>query len=151
MGWRSTVRGVIQLSGAEAGVDFPIEVNGICVGQRFKRLHVLHAATFSERLGSPRLGTYILHYADGQTHELLVIRDKNIADWWVHQNDSAEPSDATVAWGGTNKATEAYGTFLRIYHASWENPRTDVEVTHITLVSAGRIEAPFLLAITVEP
>ena len=63
------------------------------------------------------------------------------ADWWVHQDDCAEPSNAMVAWAGVNNATLVYDTFLRIYHAVWVDPRPDTEVTSMTLFAAGRISA----------
>ena len=72
-------------------------------------------------------------------------------DWWVNRDDSAERRNATVAWAGVNDATLVYGTFLRIYHATWENPRPEVEVSSITLRGQERLGPRLSSAITVEP
>jgi hypothetical protein len=39
---------------------------------------------------------------------------------------------------------------LRLYRASWDNPRPDEQVTSIDYVSRMTAFAPFLIAITVE-
>lgn len=67
--------------------------------------------------------------------------------------------DARVAWEGTNPAAtddqkdrsgEVTGKELRLYVSAWKNPRPDIEVTSLDLVSRETDSAPFFLAITVE-
>jgi hypothetical protein len=67
--------------------------------------------------------------------------------------------DARIAWEGTNPAATDYrtdfpagepGKELRLFVATWENPRPDVEVTSLDLVSRETQSAPFVVAITVE-
>jgi hypothetical protein len=144
-------RGVIQLGGAEATVCFPERIEGIAVRQRFSRIHVLHAATFPPLISRKDLGRYVLRYSNGRTWEIPIVYGKDIADWWFDPNKPIEPSNARVAWTGSNDAVKAYGKSLRIYHAVWDNPLPDVEVLDIRLVSNMSLAAPFLLAITLDP
>jgi hypothetical protein len=144
------VRGVIQLGGEEAAVMFTNRIDGIAVRQRFKRLNVLHAATFPPER-SRNLASYVLHYVDGQTNEIRVVYGQNIADWWFDPKHPTVPKSARVAWEGTNAAVEAYGKLLHIYQMSWDNPLPDIEVVSISLVSRMDVSAPFVIAITVDP
>ena len=69
-GTRWDIRGLIQLGGSgplDAGVDFPKQVN-IPIQSRCRQLAFLHASIWS---GNPsaRVGTYVIHYADGSRTE----------------------------------------------------------------------------------
>jgi hypothetical protein len=61
-----------------------------------------------------------------------------------------------VVWTGTNEhlrhRPEARDTEtpLRLYLTTWENPRPDVPVVSIDLVSLGQTATPFCVAITAE-
>ena len=145
------VRGIIQLGGAEAAVVFTNKIDGIAVHQRFKRLNVLHGATFRPRRETTDLASYVLHYANGQTNEIPIVYGQNIADWWFDPIDPFVPKNAQVAWEGFNEAVKAYGKSLRVYQMSWDNPLPDEEVVSISLVSHMNLSAPFVIAITVEP
>ncbi|HTL55808.1 MAG TPA: hypothetical protein VL361_09020 [Candidatus Limnocylindrales bacterium] len=158
------VRGIIQLGGDEAAIVFTNEIDSIPVHQRFKRLNVLHAATFppfeqrnvlDAATFPPEsqtcLGSYVLHYAAGQTNEIPIVYGQNIADWWFDPKKPFVPKNAHVAWEGFNEAVKAYGKSIRVYQMSWENPLPDVEVISISLVSHMNLSAPFIIAITVDP
>jgi hypothetical protein len=143
------VRGVIQLGGAEAAVVFTNKIEGIAVHQRFKRLNVLHAATFPP-VKQRNLARYVLHYFDGQTNEIPIVYGENIADWWFDPKGQL-PRNAQVAWEGSNEAVKAYEKSLHLYHMNWDNPLPDVEVVSISLVSCMNVSAPFVIAITIDP
>jgi len=58
---------------------------------------------------------------------------------------------AQVAWEGSHAFPNIHPTRLRIYNATWENPRPDQEVVSFDFVSKMNASAaPFLVAVTVE-
>jgi hypothetical protein len=56
-----------------------------------------------------------------------------------------------VARTGTNPIMEINGGSVRLYLSTYENPRPEVEVTHVDYVSKMAQPVPFLVAMTVEP
>ncbi len=143
--------------------DFPERVDGIAIGRKFRRLHVLHAATtynagdtkFLKGPGGKPLAVaaYVLHYADGTRHEHEVVYGRDLRNWWWGGRGDSEAAveRATVAWTGSNAVTERYEAKLRLFLSTFENPRPDVEVVGVDFVSKLTPAAPFLVAITVEP
>ena len=143
--------------------DFPERVNGIAIGRKFSRLHILHAATtcfagdtesFKGLNGEPlAVAAYVLRYADGTQHAHEVVYGRDLRDWWWggRGDDEANVERATVAWTGSNAGTERYEAKLRLFLCTFENPRSDVEVVGIDFVSKLTPAAPFLVAMTVEP
>jgi hypothetical protein len=146
------VRGLIQLSGAaleSAGGRFPKEVRGIAVNQRFRRLHLLHGASWSALSGTA-IATYRVHFADG-THQDVRIRFGNhLREWWSPSTASALATSAAVAWEGGNPASRAVGMKVRLYQMTWMNPSPESLVTTVDLISDMENPAPFVLAITTE-
>jgi len=138
-------------------------VNGIAIGRKFSRLHILHAATtcfagdtesFKGLNGEPlAVAAYVLRYADGTQHAHEVVYGRDLRDWWWggRGDDEANVERATVAWTGSNAGTERYEAKLRLFLCTFENPRSDVEVVGIDFVSKLTPAAPFLVAMTVEP
>ena len=68
-------------------------------------------------------------------------------------DDLREPKEtpnASVVWTGNTAAAAANGQTIRLWKRTYENPRPDVEITHLDFVSAMAFPAPFVVAITVE-
>jgi hypothetical protein len=144
--------------------DFPERVEGIAIGRKFQKLHVLHAATtYDPRLGSrPQansgnplraVGAYVLHYADGTRHEHEIQYGRDLRNWWWggRGDDAAEAERAKVAWVGTNGPSSRYDAKIRLFLSTFENPRPNEEVVSVDFISKQTPFAPFLVAMTIEP
>ncbi len=158
-------RGVIQLRQRHewGGIfrmiwnEWPVRVDGIPIAQRVRRLHLLHGTADRESDGAA-IGVLVWHYADGQTRESEIIYGRHVRAWDVW-DDPGLPSEARVGWEGTNPTIEdalghhpprRTGQGIRLYVATWDNPRPESEVVRLDYVSREVQSAPFLVAITVE-
>jgi len=146
------VRGLIQVSG-NAGANsrgaFPESAKGIKVGLRCARLHFLHGTGFVDREGQ-KIGSYTVHYADGQTVEIPIVYGEDVRDWWAYPQLAKETNRATVAWSGKNPATKANNLGIQIFRRAWDNPRPDVVIDSIDFKGDRATSMPFLIAITAE-
>ena len=162
------VRGVVLLRPGKQRLeyqqylDYPLRVDGIPVGKKIRRLHVLHAVVgqayalnlaVGQFAPSTLIGSYILNYADGSQHEFEIIYGRDLRDWWLggRGDPEREVTHARVAWTGSNPFAEQFQAQIRLFLRTYENPRPDVEVVSIDFVSKEAIAAPFLVAMTVEP
>ena len=146
------VRGVIQLTGTQAeasGASFPASQPGIKLGRKCKRLHFLQAAGWSAEDGKV-IGKYVLHYAGGEQVALTIVYGTDTLDWWKTTPDAKAPQSATVAWSGSNPATEALGASLRLFERTYDNPKPDLTIETMDFISTQAESAPFLVALTVE-
>lgn len=146
------VRGVVQLGStrlAGEGGDLPKEVKDIRVGQKCRRIHFLHGTQWRVADGT-RIGAYVLHYAGGTQAELPIIYGHQVRDWWSSGTEQSMAKVARVAWNGSNPATEAQKSSLRIFESVCPNPHPDKLVQSLDFVSAMTDSAPFLIAITLE-
>jgi hypothetical protein len=144
------VRGIVGVGGlCLDGRMWPPQVMNIRVAARCRSLHFLQAAVF-EMPQELRIGSYVLHYADGQTAELPLVCGKDLRDWWTLAGEPKETPNATVAWTGNTPLAATKGQTIRLWKRTYENPRPDVEITHLDFVSAMAFPAPFVVAITVE-
>jgi hypothetical protein len=147
---RFDVRGVVQLSGRQAEqqlrVRFPKAVTGIAVGRTGSRLHFLHACAWPAPAGT-QVGTYEIHYANGQRQQVPIQYGRDVLDWWMNQ--STEAASAEVVWRGRNNAAPE-NPQLGLFKTTWNNPHPDQEIASIDYRSAMSDAAPFLIAITLE-
>jgi hypothetical protein len=146
------LRGLIQASAARIGNSrgaYPEAANGIGVGLRCNRLHFLHGTGFVGREGE-KIGSYTIHYADGQTNEIPIVYGEDVRDWWAYNGLAKETKRATVAWSGKNKATQANGLGLQLFRRPWDNPRPDVLIESIDFSACKARSIPFLIAISAE-
>jgi len=145
------VRGIVQLSGQQAeqelAVLFPKEVTNIAVQQKGQKIHILHACAWISSHGT-RIGSYTIHYADGQSRSVPVVYGVDVQDWWLSEDILSDPKP-NVVWTGRNHAAPD-GPSLGICKTTWTNPLPDVEIDHIDYRSTMENSAPFLIAITVE-
>jgi hypothetical protein len=151
------VRGVIQLRRSEPSggpwrrkwETFPVQVEGIPVGRTFHRLHTLLATDEKEAEGRT-VGRLVWRYAGGERVEFPIVYGEDVRCWWEWANEPSEIKRGRVAWRGSNPPATEKGATLRLYVSTWDNPRPDVEVKTIDLVSDLTGAAPFVVAITVE-
>lgn len=153
------IRGVVQLRlGAfspdfwQGWLDHPTRVDGIPVGTKFHKLHVLHA-TVGTANPSTVVGTYTLHFTDGSQQELEIVYGRHLRNWWHggRGDPEKEASHAALAWVGSNPVSRLHGTQIRLFHCIYDNPRPDLEVVSVSFASRETAAAPFLVAMTVEP
>jgi len=141
-----------------AGGNYLKRVSGIEVGRTCQRIHFLHSAIRSGTLtNGTRLGSYLIHFANGQSWEQPILCGEDLRDWWWEEPKQAvEETGPGVAWIGTNGSSRREGKRIRLYVSSWDVPLPDVEIQTIDFVCEQNrgapifMPAPFLVAITVE-
>jgi hypothetical protein len=146
------VRGVIQLAGEELrtyGGQRPAVLRGIPVHRWARRLYFLQGAV-SEVSDGKKIGSYRVHYASGQTQEIAIVYGQDLRALWQPSSSSGAVTQAAVAWSGRNPATTQRNMVLRLYSRTWDNPRSDDEITALDFQSSLANAAPFLLAVTVD-
>jgi len=107
-------------------------------------------ATFCGLDEPERVGSYRLHYADGETVELAIEYGRDLRKWWTDDDPTRATPDASVVWTGNNPVVGPNNSTLRLFKRSYANPRPDVEINCIDFISAMNFPAPFVVAITVE-
>jgi hypothetical protein len=152
-GVRFDVRGVVHLNGLEAkaaGLVYPDRVNGIRIGRKCVRLHLLHATSWSTEKGAV-VGSYILHYADGQNRELPIVFGQDLTDWFLNTPARANvPGSPVVMWTGTNPWAAKNNCTISLYGSARDNPLPEIELVSLDFVSSMSPASPFLVALTVE-
>jgi tetratricopeptide (TPR) repeat protein len=136
-------RGLVQLSSSRVGQTFPERIEDIPVNLRCRRIHFIHAADAQAPDGT-RIGTYSLRYADGKSAEISIIYGQDLCAWDLDK--PRETSPPVVAWRGRNRVR----TCVQLFRTTWENPRANMEIKSLDLVSAMTHCAPFVVAITAE-
>jgi len=130
----------------------PEKVEGIKVGAKLDRLHILHSTGYGNEPAvndGTEIGAYVVHYADGTTERVPILYGEDLRDWWVLP-DRPAVKRAKVAWEGTNAAAEGMGAKIRLYRVEWTNPHPEKEVATIDMLSKGLECDPFLVALTLE-
>jgi hypothetical protein len=142
------VRGLIQLGSRKLNHPrFPLGAKNISVNQKAARIHFLHGTGWSAPDGTP-VATYVMHLANGKTHEFTVNYGDHIYDWVAWQ-PNPKNQDSVVAWSGTSPLTGGQAT-LNIFKTLWINPDPDQPITKIDYIASNLDPAPFLIAITAE-
>lgn len=141
------VRGVIQLAGgmlSPPASGFPLQVSGIGIRQKCRKIHFLHATSFTSGNGLS-VGTFEMRYANRTKETQPIVYGKELRDWWYDPN-LPPPSNSTVAWQGSNQATR----FLALYVTTWTNPHPRLQIETLDYTSLNSSCAPFLIAVTLE-
>jgi hypothetical protein len=132
--------------------NFPASITGIKVAAKGKRLHFLHACQ-QQTDPATKLGHYDIHYADGSRENVPIVYGKNLVDWWHFGTQNNDPSDARIAWTGSNPMIEDRregGLEIHLFAFSWTNPHPDQEIATIDVVSSLSQCDPFVIAVTLE-
>ncbi|MBM3841415.1 MAG: DUF2092 domain-containing protein [Verrucomicrobia bacterium] len=146
------VRGIVQLAGqAEDFLKslYPTAASNISVKRKCQRLHFLHGTGWTVADGT-QIGSYRVHYANGDQRIVPIIYGFDVRDWWPQADEPTTPNGLAVAWQGANEATRPLNRVVRIYKSVWVNPLPEVEIASLDFVSAMTDSAPFLIAITDE-
>ena len=145
------IRGIVQLSGRQAeqelSVQFPKEAANITVKQKAQKIHFLHGCGWASPRGTS-VGTYVIHYQNGQTRRVPIVYGVDVRDWWMSESDTPG-SEVDVVWTGTNHAAPDDPP-IGISKTTWDNPLPDVEIDRVDYRSTMGNSAPFLIAITLE-
>jgi WD40 repeat protein len=141
------VRGAIKLRG-QHNQDLLREVRSIPVERRCQRLHFLHSTAWHESDGTT-IGSYIIHFADGQQTEIPIVYGRDVRNWWLTREQHAAGIPAAV-WIGSTPGAARSGFDIHLFHSVWENPRPNVEILDFDFVSADTQCPPFLIAVTAE-
>jgi hypothetical protein len=152
------VGGILQLSGKKVQEwgrnEFPEAINGIKIGKRCRRLHLLHGAGGVYDPDGLTIGKLVLHYADKSVQEFEIKNGLHLRDWWGNPKQAVTAKNSTLAWSGTNPALKKYGGrqpgSLRIYKTTFENPQPDAEITTVDYVSSMENSSPFMIGLTIE-
>jgi WD40 repeat protein/tRNA A-37 threonylcarbamoyl transferase component Bud32 len=140
------VRGLIQV-GSRRG--YPRKVTGLRIGMPCRHIHFLHAAMFAFEDPGTQVGSYVVHFQDGQHLEVPLLVGINIDDWWDGL-EATPPPQLNIAWRGSNQGAAARDVYIRLIKMTWKNPRPDQIVESVDLVWAGTQCSPFLVAMTTD-
>ena len=157
-GVRFEVGGILQLSGEKLQEwrrkEYPEAINGIKLGKRCQRLHLLHGAGGVYDPEGLTIGKIVLHYADKSSREFEIKNGVHVRDWWGNPKQTLTAKNSALAWTGTNPALKKYGGpqpgSLRIYKTTFENPQPDIEIATIDYVSTMENSSPFLIGLSIE-
>jgi len=148
------VRGWIQLDGGEMRGRFgrlaPVRVRNIPIGQRFRRLRVIHDAAWPVPEGT-EIARYRIRFSDGDTESVPIRFGQNVhgGRQLLDQPIPALP-EADVVWRGQNPVAKRDGFAVVLYLMTWINPRPEVLAETLELESTMTHSAVGVLAITVE-
>jgi hypothetical protein len=128
----------------------PDSVTGISVGARATKLHFAHGVQWGVPAGT-EVGAYNVHYADGSSVRIPVVYGRDVVNWWAFAQALPElPTNARIAWSGSNDAIEMDGWKVFLFAVTWINPHPDRIITTIDATSTDAGCDPFLVAITLE-
>jgi hypothetical protein len=141
----------------------PDKVEGIKVGKKCDKVHILHATQYgngsdgggdeSDPLwvkDGTKIAEYKVTYDDGKSESISVVYGEDVRDWWFTPG-SKGVSRGKVAWKGENELTKMFERQIRLYLTSWDNPHPGKTITSIDYVKTGETNAaPFCVAITLE-
>lgn len=135
------IDGAIVVFGTNA-VQWPKEVEDIVVEGKAKFIYFLHATGW-EQNGVPSY-VFVMNYRDGKKEELEMISGFNSDDWC---HDDAALEDKNSVWGWVKKAGGPCG-HAGLITTKWENPRPDIWIDTIDVVSLELGSVPVIPAIT---
>ena len=147
------VGGLIQLGNKDYQkwrVKFPSRLDGIAIGRRCARLHLLHG-TGGNAGADVVIALLQLHYSDSSSASIPIIYNKHVEDWWFeHESARSCAEGSIIAWRGDNHAARVRHQRLRIYKSTFSNPNPNKTLVNIDYVSTLSACSPFLLGLTVE-
>lgn len=162
------IKGTVQLISSVINPyvrSFPESREGIAIGRKITKLHLLHGVLNGPDWNLTRrpppgfpvepVAKLVLHYADGTQSELPIVDGKDVMPIlaaYVPRTLSFLENSAELAWVGTNPHLKDYepATFLHLYRTTWQNPKPDVQVTAVDYVSTMTKAAPLMAGLTVE-
>jgi hypothetical protein len=157
--------GVVELHSNLLAVKRPEKVEGIKVGKKCEKLHILHATQYGNgqgigeegKAGDPlyvadgtKIAEYKINYDDGKSVTIAVVYGQDVRDWWFTEK-SKGVTRGKIVWTGDNELAKELNSRLRLYMTSWTNPHPDKTIATIDYVKVGdNPAAPFCAALTLE-
>ena len=139
------IRGAINLSPfLNTEIDFPSQVQHIAIGRKADQLHILNAGWQPSVTGTPA-AVYRVFYADGKVENFVARYEIEIGDAWLAGTTDNIPN---LVWRGEQAAAVNFKRDTALYMATWDNPRPDVEISHIDFTATLRRVNPLLVALT---
>ena len=124
---------------------FPPKVENIKVRGKWKSLHFIHGlASVAEasKVGTELVGSYWVHYTDGQKREIPIRKGRDILPILRTEGNQQTVTHATLAW---SQRIPDDGPLWRFFHSIWTNPLPHVEISHLDFTAKAQ---PVLLALT---
>jgi hypothetical protein len=145
------IEGMICLWGGgntKAGIEFPEQLEGIKIGQKFQTLYVYHASFYASPRGTP-VYNIVFRYDDGSSVTNQILYGNDIGDWYARRGKASRPTNprSKIAWTGmanTGKGKQPLQFFL----TAVENPQPDITVATIDLYSCKSQTAACIHAMT---
>lgn len=121
------------------------------LGVRCHRLHFLQASVHGPVAEGTTTGRWIMEYADGTFIEWPILYGDQIRELVWKGREPLQPREAVVAWQSAFASGDAPDqACLRLFKASWENPRPDTAIKRIEMRIAESSVLPIVFAITAE-
>lgn len=174
--WRSVPRGFqvfahvpLQIDGmlclwgarnAAGGLNFPEQILGIQLNQRFETLYLYHGAFFPSANNTP-VCAVVFRYEDGSSATNQLLYGADIVEWAARPgvkantpkgpngktaNDPTGPNSKAAWVGGTSKPGKNFP--LRFCLSAIANPSPSAKVTAIDLYSCKNQTAACIMAMT---
>ena len=125
----------------------PSSVGPIAVNlPKVRGLFIAHAANWMQGIESEIPVTYIITYADGSEVQLPLHGGKQINNWWFKPTKN-ELSHAIQYKHPNSISPQNSNRYIRVFF--WENPKTDIPMTSITLKCSNEKMTYVLCGITV--
>lgn len=138
---RYLIGGAVMLRGTRANVASLPERAEIALNRRVSGLNLLLTTPWTTPADRDRVGSVIFSYADGQSVTQPLQYGRHLRAWSDLNASSMIPAPA---WTGKTKD----GLDVNLTTLSWNNPRPDVAVKSVTLVSDGTGASLALLGLT---
>ena len=139
-------RGIIHLKLTN---HVTIPINRAC-----QRLQFLHAASQPAPWTRETVGTYVVKYASGYTHNLRLLNPDDLPPYSAHgfYTNSLPELKSSLVWSGTALGPQASREVLYLTRTTWELPAAQrSEIVDSLELRAGPAEsAPLILAISLE-
>ena len=134
----SPVPTVVMLAGPNVPNKLPTAVRGIPVARKADALFFLQAARIDQRRPeheirekkTATMARYVVHYADGKTVDVPIRPEIDVDDY--RQRQPAAIPGAQLVWVRPYEGTDLSAV---AYVKQWDNPRPDVAIESVDLVS----------------
>jgi hexosaminidase len=138
---RYQVTGAVMLRGTRANVAGLPERAEIALNRRVSAVNMLLTTPWPTPADRDKVGSVIFSYQDGQSVNQPLQYGRHLRAWSDLNASSMVPAPA---WTGKTKD----GLDVNLTTLSWTNPRPDVAVKSVTLVSDGTGASLALLGLT---
>jgi hypothetical protein len=136
-----TIAGLVTMKSTDHAPKYPELVPGIPVGRKVKTLFFLHGAGWASP--GEKVMTYRIRYKDKSSENVDIIVGTHVLDWWM---PSTPLTGAVLAWEGRNEVHMP----LSLYRVEWKNPKPNVEIETIDILTDSKSSFGFVLGITAE-